>query len=155
MIPNIGIFIIIIINSHRTTRRISHPHCLTSTFCVLQPLLLLPSSSTLLCFAFFRSSSLWSSLALRPSGVHPNAVKPSISPSLLSNWPSQFHLLCRTSQRMSLILANSTTFLFVILCCHLFRSIRLRYWHWKLFSSRSSFLVIFQVSPPYSRTVRT
>ena len=65
-------------------------------------------------------------LALRPSGVHPNALSQSFSPSLLSMWLGQFHLLRRTSQLMSLISANSTTLLFVILCCHLIRSIRLK-----------------------------
>ena len=60
-------------------------------------------------------------LALRPSGVHPNALSQSFSPSLLSMWLGQFHLLRRTSQLMSLISANSTTLLFVILCCHLIR----------------------------------
>ena len=56
---------------------------------------------------------------------------------------------------MSLISAYSTILLFVILCCHLIRSIHLRHWYWKLFSFRSSFLVIFQNSQPYSRTGRT
>ena len=45
--------------------------------------------------------------------------------------------------------------MFVILSCHLIHSNRLKHWQWKLFSFRSSFLVIFQVSQPYSRTGRT
>ena len=36
-------------------------------------------------------------LVLRPSGIHPNAVKQSFSSSFLSMWPSQFHRLRRTS----------------------------------------------------------
>ena len=43
------------------------------------------------------STALGLPLALRPSGVHPNAVKHSFSPSLLSLWPSQCFLLLRTS----------------------------------------------------------
>ena len=70
-------------------------------------------------------------------------------------WTSQFNLLLRTSQLVSLISANSMIVLFVILCCHLIHSFHLRHWHWKLFSFRSSFLVIFQNSQPYSRTGRT
>ena len=53
---------------------------------------------------------------------------------------------------MSLISTNSTTLLFVILCSHVIRSIRLKHWNWKLFSFHSSFLVILQVLQPYSRT---
>ena len=69
-------------------------------------------------------------LALRPSGVHPNAGKQSFSASLLSTCPNQFHLLLRrTSQLISLISAISTTLLFVILCCHLIFMIRLRHWY--------------------------
>ena len=49
-------------------------------------------------------------LVLRPSGVHPNAVKQSFSP--LS---SQERV---SSQLISLISAISTTLLFVFLCCH-------------------------------------
>ena len=45
--------------------------------------------------------------------------------------------------------------MFVILSCHLIHSNRLKHWQWKLLSFRSSFLVIFQVSQPYSRTGRT
>ena len=75
-------------------------------------------------------------LALRSSGVHPNAVKQSFSPSLLSTCPNQFHLLCHTSKLISLISAISATLLFVILCCHLIFIICLRHWHWKLFSFR-------------------
>ena len=45
--------------------------------------------------------------------------------------------------------------MFVILSCHLIHSILLKHWHWKLFSFRSSFLVIFQVSQPCIRTGRT
>lgn len=93
-------------------------------------------------------------LTLQRPGVHSNALKQSFSPSPLSMCPSQFHLVRRTSQLMSLISANSTTLLFFILCCHLIRSIRLKHCHWKLFSFRSSSLVIFQVSQSYSSTGR-
>ena len=48
-------------------------------------------------------------LALRPSGVHPNAVKQSFAPSFLSMCPNQFHLLRRASQLMSLTSAISST----------------------------------------------
>ena len=54
-------------------------------------------------------------LALRPSCVHPNAIKQSFTPSLLSMCPNQFHLLLCTLQLTSLISAISTTPLFVIL----------------------------------------
>ena len=64
-------------------------------------------------------------LALRPSGVHPNAVKQSFSPSLLSTCPNQFHLLLHTSQLISLISAISTNLLFVTLCCHVIFIIQL------------------------------
>ena len=72
---------------------------------------------------------------------------------LLSTCPNQFHRLLRISQlNISLISANSTTILFVILCFHVIFIIRLRHWHWILFSFRSSAFVIFHVSQPYSRT---
>ena len=45
---------IFIIKSHRTSRRIRPPRCLTNTFCVAQPLWLLPSSSSQLCFTLSR-----------------------------------------------------------------------------------------------------
>ena len=79
----------------------------------------------------------------------------SFSPSFLSTCPNQFHLLRHTSQLISLISAISTRLLLVILCCHLIFIIRLRHWHWKQFSFRSSAFVIFHVSQPYSRTRRT
>ena len=41
------------------------------------------------------------------------------------------------------------------LVCHSLLPSNPQYWHWKLFSFRSSFLVIFQNSQPYSRTGRT
>ena len=53
---------------------LSDQQCLS---CV--PAFLLPSSSTQLCFAFSRLP-----LVPRPLGAHPNAVKESFSPSLLS-----------------------------------------------------------------------
>ena len=94
-------------------------------------------------------------LAFRPSGVHPNAVKQSFSPSLLSTCPNQFHRLRRTSQLISLISAISTTLLFVTHCCYLIFIILLRHLRWKLFSFRLSAFVIFHASSPYSRTGRT
>ena len=45
--------IIIIIKSHRASRRIRPPRCLTSTFCLVRPLWLLPSSSIHLSRLFF------------------------------------------------------------------------------------------------------
>ena len=96
---------LIIIKSHRASRHIRPPRCLTNTFCFAQPLVL-PSSSTQLCFALSRLSfskySFWSS-SCPPSGVQPNAVKQSFSPSFLSMWPSQFHHPRRTSQLISLM----------------------------------------------------
>ena len=88
----------------------------------------------------------------RISGVHPSAVKQSFTPSLLSTCPTEFHLLLRTSQLISLIPANSTTLLFVILCNHLILSFRLGHCHWKLFSFLLSVCVIFHVSQLYSST---
>ena len=85
-------------------------------------------------------------LALCSSGVHPNAVKQSFSPSLLSTCPNQFHLYCRTLQLISLIPAISTTLLFVILCCHVIFIICLRHWHWKLL------YVVFVCQPLWSST---
>ena len=49
----------------------------------------------------------------------------------------------------------STTLLFAIVCCFLIFIIRLRHWHWKLLSFRSSVFVIFHVLEPYSRTGRS
>lgn len=123
--------------SHHASRRIKLPNCLINNCCLVHPLWLLPSYSTQLCFALSLPSSPSSFQTFR--GPSYNDVK-------------QFHLLCRTSQLMPLILANSTTLFFVILCCHLICSIHLKHRHWKLFSSRSLFLVIFQVSQPYSGT---
>ena len=153
---------IIIIKSHRASRRrrppcsLSDQHflpCATAltTSQLLHPALFRSFSTVLLQVDFGlpkKKSVFGLPLALRPLGVHPNAVKQSFSPSLLSMSPSQFHLLRRTSQLMSLISANLTSLLFVIPCCHLICSIRLKYWHWKLFIFRSSFLVLFQVSQP-------
>ena len=48
-------------------------------------------------------------LALWPSGVHPNAVKQSFPPSLLSTCPTRFYLHLRTSQLISLISAISSS----------------------------------------------
>ena len=119
-----------------------------ATFQLFHPALFLSLSTVLLQVVFGLP------LALRPSGVHPNAIKQLFSPSLLSTCPNQFHLLLRTSQLISLISAISTTLLFVTLCCHVIFIIHLRHWHWKLFSFRSSAFVIFHVSQPYSRTGR-
>ena len=108
-----------------------------ATFQLFHPALCLPLSNVL----FQVVCGL--PLALCPSGVHPNAVKQSFSPSLLSTCPNQFHLLRCTSRLISLISAISTTLLFVILCCHLIFIIRLRHWHWNLFSFLSSAFVNF------------
>ena len=53
------IIIIIIIMSHRASRRIRPPRCLTNTFCLEQPLRLLSSSSTPLCFTLSQLSVTW------------------------------------------------------------------------------------------------
>ena len=65
-------------------------------------------------------------LALPPFGVHLNAAKQSFTPSLLSTFPNQIHLLLCTWQLISSVSAISTTLLFVILSCHLILSIGLR-----------------------------
>ena len=57
-----------------------------------------PSPSTVLLQVVFGLP-----LALRPSGVHPNAVKQSFTPSLLSTCPNQFQVLFRTLQPILLI----------------------------------------------------
>ena len=55
----------IIIMSHCASRHIRPSCCLVNNFCLVQPLWLLPSFSTLLCFALFLNcpspSSFWSS----------------------------------------------------------------------------------------------
>ena len=148
---------IIIINSPHASRCIRPTHSQTNTlsrtaalvtFKVFHPTLFLSLSTVLLQVVFGLP------LTLRLSGVHPNAIKQSFSPSHLSTCPNQFHFLLHTSQLISLISAISTTLLFVTLYCHVIFVIRLRHWHWKLFSFRSSAFVIFHVSQPYSRTGR-
>ena len=119
--------LIIIIKSPRASRRIRPAHSQTNTrflgyIPTLPPCLVSLSLSTVPLQVVFGLP-----LALRPSGVHPNAVKQSFSPSLLSTCLNQFHLLLRTSQRISLIPAISSTLLFVILCCHVIFIIRVRH----------------------------
>ena len=53
------IIIIIIIMSHRASTCIKPPCCLTNTFCLVQPLWLLPSSSSPLCFTLSQPSVTW------------------------------------------------------------------------------------------------
>ena len=69
----------IIIMSYHISRHIRPPRCLTNTFCLVQPLWLLLSSSTPLCFRSFATVLLREvfglPLPLQPSGVHHNAVK--------------------------------------------------------------------------------
>ena len=113
-----------------------------ATFQLFHPALFLSLSTVLLQVVFGLP------LAFCPSGVHPNAIKQSFSPSHLSTCPNQFHFLLHTSQLISLISAISTTLLFVTLYCHVIFVIRLRHWHWKLFSFCSSAFVIFHVSQP-------
>ena len=55
-------------------------------------------------------------LALRPSGVHPNAAKQSFSPSLLSTCPNLFHFLSHTSQLLGHTSSSPTYTTFTPLC---------------------------------------
>ena len=97
----------IIIMSLSASRRIRSTHSQSqhslfraaalATFQLFHPALFLSLSTVLLQVVFGLP------LILRPSGVHPKAVKQSFSPSLLSTWPNQFHLLRCTSQLISLI----------------------------------------------------
>ena len=72
-------------------------------------------------------------LALRPSSVDPNAVKQLFTLHLLSG--STFYAIASSLYHLSL---PFYTLLFAILPCHVILSIRLRHWHWKLFSFLSS-----------------
>ena len=112
------IIIIIIIITHCASRHIRLSHCLPNplscaaalaTFQLFHPALPLFLLKVPLQVVFDLP------LALRPSCVHPNAIKQSFTPSLLSTCPNQFHLLLCTLQLTSLISAISTTPLFVIL----------------------------------------
>ena len=119
-IPDFIIIIIIItiIITHCASRHIRLSHCLPNplscaaalaTFQLFHPALPLFLLKVPLQVVFGLP------LALRPSCVHPNAIKQSFTPSLLSTCPNQFHLLLCTLQLTSLISAISTTPLFVIL----------------------------------------
>ena len=117
-IPDFIIIIIIIIITHCASRHIRLSHCPPSplscaaalaTFLLFHPTLPLFLSKVPLQVVFGLP------LALRPSCVHPNAIKQSFTPSLLSMCPNQFHLLLCTLQLTSLISAIPTTLLFVIL----------------------------------------
>lgn len=149
---------IIIIKSPLASRRIRLTHILRPTLSVLRRCLgYIPTLPPYLVSLSLNSSSpsaLWSPSRSLSFWSPPQCCKTVVSLSLLSTCPNQFHLLRRTSQLISLIPAISTTLLFVILCCHVIFIIRLRHWHWKLFSFRSSAFVIFHVSQPYSRTGR-
>ena len=61
------IIIVIIIMSHRTSMRVRPPCCLTNTFCLVQPLRLLSSSSTQLCFTLSQLSITWGLLWSLPA----------------------------------------------------------------------------------------
>ena len=112
------IIIIIIIITHCASRHIRLSHCLPNP---------LSCAAALAMFQLFHPALplfllkvplqvvFGLPLALRPSCVHPNAIKQSFTPSLLSMCPNQFHLLLCTLQLTSLISAISTTLLFVIL----------------------------------------
>ena len=111
-------FIIIIIITHCASRHIRLSHCppnplscaaALATFQLFHPALPLFLLKVPLQVVFGLP------LAHRPSCVHPNAIKQSFTPSLLSMCPNQFHLLLCTLQLTSLISAISTTLLFVIL----------------------------------------
>ena len=112
------IIIIIIIITHCASRHIRLSHCLPNplscaaalaTFQHFHPALPLFLLKVPLQVVFGLPLALW------PSCVHPNAIKQSFTPSLLSMCPNQFHLLLCTLQLTSLISAISTTLLFVIL----------------------------------------
>ena len=117
-IPDFIIIIIIIIITHCASRHIRLSHCLPNP---------LSCAAALAMFQLFHPALplfllkvplqvvFGLPLALRPSCVHPNAIKQSFTPSLLSMCPNQFHLLLSTLQLTSLISAISTTLLFVIL----------------------------------------
>ena len=98
--------VIVIVKSHRASRRIRPPCCLTTllsratasaTSQLFHPALFRSFLTVLLQVVFGLPLALW------PLGVHPNAVKQSFPPSLLSMRLSQFHFLRRTSQLMLLI----------------------------------------------------
>ena len=117
-IPDFIIIIIIIIITHCASGPIRLSHCLPNplscaaalaTFQLFHPALPLFLLKVPLQVVFGLP------LTLRPSCVHPNAIKQSFTPSLLSMCPNQFHLLLCTLQLTSLISAISTTLLFVIL----------------------------------------
>ncbi|KAL9962017.1 hypothetical protein ACROYT_G031071 [Oculina patagonica] len=85
-------WIIILINSRRASRRIRPSRFLSNTACsvalatsqLAHPALFLSFSTVLL------QVVLGLPLALRPSGVHPNAVKQSFAPSLLKGGDPQW-----------------------------------------------------------------
>ena len=143
-------FIVIVIITSYASRRVRPSYCLPpqshatalATVQLFHPTLPLPLSKVppLVVFGL--------PVTLPPSGVHPNAMKQSFTPSLQSTCPNQFHFLLRTYQLISWISAISTTHLFVILCSHLILSICLKHCHWKLLSYLSSVFVIFHVSQP-------
>ena len=120
------IIIIIIIIAPCASGRVRLSHCLPNPPSRMPLPWPHSSSSTLLCLSL--STVLLQvvfglPLALPPSGVHLNAAKQSFTPSLLSTFPNQTHLLLCTWQLISAVSAISTTLLFVILCCHLILSI--------------------------------
>ena len=140
------IIIIIILITCCINRHIRLSRCPPNPPCFVPLPLPHPSSSTPLCLSLLTvllQMVFGLPFALRPSGVHPNTVKQSFTPSLLSNCPNQFYLLLCTSQLISFISAISTTLLLVILCCHLILSNHPRHWHWKLFNFLLSVFVIF------------
>ena len=131
-VPSWFMFIIIIIIARCTSKRVRWSHFLPTpppqshatalaTFQLLHPALPLFLLTALLQVVFGLPP------AVSPSGVRPNAAKQSFTPSLLSMFPNQFHLLLCTWQLISSVPAISTTLLFVILSCHLILSIGLRH----------------------------
>ena len=105
-IPSSGLsffshFIIIIISSHHPSRCIRLPRCQSNTFCFVLPPWLHSSSSTQSCsFLSPQSFSKWSQFSLQ-----------SLTPSLLSTCPNQFHLLRSTSQLTSFFFLTLWMFL--------------------------------------------
>lgn len=103
------IIIIIILITCCINRHIRLSRCPPNPPCFVPLPLPHPSSSTLLCLSLLTvllQMVFGLPFTLRPSGVHPNTVKQSFTPSLLSNnyCPNQFYLLLCTSQLISFII---------------------------------------------------
>ena len=123
-------FIIIIIIARCTSKRVRWSHFLPNPPVTCHCLGHIPALTPCFASLSFDSpspSGLWSSFRRFTFWCPPNAAKQSFTPSLLSMFPNQFHLLLCTWQLISSVPAISTTLLFVILSCHLILSIGLRH----------------------------